>query len=217
MDITRITRHSHRKARRGLRLLDRFDLAGARAHEFCGPARRRLALWLAQGSTREILWIRPDWHPDRLHMAGVRAEIDPGRLIFTECCRPADLLWCMEEALRAGLLDLVICDLPDPPGLTPVRRLHLAAEAGAERSGRAPLGLLLTPGDGAAPGVETRWHLAPKHRSEADAWHLNRLRARDAPPADWPIARTQTGAPQVGAIPANTHAPADLPSDLHPA
>ena len=197
MDITRITRHSHRTARPGLRLLDRFDLAGARAHEFCGPARRRLALWLAQTGTREVLWIRPDWHPDRLHMAGVRAEIDPGRLIFTECCRPADLLWCMEEALRAGLLDLVICDLPEPPGLTPVRRLHLAAEAGAERGGRAPLGLLLTPGDGGAPGVETRWHLSPKHHAEAEAWHLARLRARDAAPADWPITRTQAGAPQV--------------------
>ncbi|MBF9045489.1 hypothetical protein HKCCE4037_19290, partial [Rhodobacterales bacterium HKCCE4037] len=134
MDLTRITRQSHRKARPGLRLLDRFDLPGARAHEACGPARRRLALWLARTTTRDILWIRPDWHPDRLHMAGVRAEIDPARLVFVECCRPADLLWSMEEALRAGLTELVVCDLPEPPGLTPVRRLHLAAEAGAERT-----------------------------------------------------------------------------------
>ena len=197
MDLTRITRQSHRKARPGLRLLDRFDLAGARTHEACGPARRRLALWLAQNTSREILWIRPDWHPDRLHMAGVHREIDPGRLIFVECCRPADLLWCMEEALRAGLVDLVICDLSEPPGLTPVRRLHLAAEAGAERKGRAPLGLLLTPGDGGAAGVETRWHLAPAHRSEADHWHLKRLRARDAAPADWTVTRDQTGTPQL--------------------
>ncbi|MEJ6389335.1 ImuA family protein [Gymnodinialimonas ulvae] len=208
MDITRLTRQSHRKARPGLRLLDRFELTGARAHEACGPARRRLALWLAQSSTRDVLWIRPDWHPDRLHMAGVRAEIDPGRLIFVECCRAADLLWCMEEALRAGLMDLVICDLPEPPGLTPVRRLHLAAEAGAERSGRAPLGLLLSPSDGGAPGVETRWHLAPKHHSEADSWTLTRLRARDAAPADWTIARTRAGAPEVQT--------ADTPADLQP-
>ncbi len=197
MDLTRITRQSHRKARPGLRLMNRFELTGARAHEFCGPARRRLALWLAQAATRDILWIRPDWHPDRLHMAGVHRDLDPGRLTFVECCRPADLLWCMEEALRAGLLDLVICDLPEPPGLTPVRRLHLAAEAGVERTGRTPTGLLLTPGDGGAPGVETRWQLTPSHRTEADLWRLTRLRARDAAPADWMVARGTDGKPTV--------------------
>ena len=135
MDITKLTRQSHRRDRPGLRLLDRFDIAGGRAHEFCGHTRRRLALWLAASDTQtdiasQILWIRPDWHPDRLHLAGVRAEVDPGRLIFVECCRPGDLLWCMEEGLRAGLNRLVVLDLPEPPGLTPVRRLHLAAEAG---------------------------------------------------------------------------------------
>lgn len=194
MDISRLTRGSHRKTRPGLRFLDRFELPGARAHELCGPARRRLALWLARGCRGEVLWIRPDWHPDRLHMAGVWPELDPGRLVFVEVCRPADLLWCMEEALRSGLLDLVVADLPDPPGLTPVRRLHLAAEAGAERNGRSPLGLLLTPGDGGAPGVETRWQLTPDHAADKDRWRLARLRARDAPPGEWGVERRAKGA-----------------------
>jgi protein ImuA len=141
------------------------------------------------------MWIRPAWHPDRLHMAGVRAEIDPGRLIFVEPDRPADLLWSMEEALRAGILPLVICDLPEPPGLTPVRRLHLAAEAGVEARGGAGLGLLLTPGEGGAPGVESRWRLEPAHGAEETAWRLARLRARDAPPGDWPVTRGAAGRP----------------------
>jgi protein ImuA len=201
MDPSKLTRQSHRTdrpARPGLQLCGRFDLPGARAHEFCGSARRRLALWLARGDAQagEVLWIRPDWHPDALHMAGVRGEIDPGRLIFVEVCRPADLLWCMEEALRAGLVKLVVADLPEPPGLTPVRRLHLAAEAGAERTGRAPLGLLLTPGDGGAAGVETRWRLRPDHPApDSDRWHLSRLRARTAPPDDWTVTRDAQGAP----------------------
>lgn len=207
MDITKLTRQSHRKDRPGLRLLDRFDLVGGRAHELCGHSRRRLALWLAASDTQtdiasQILWIRPDWHPDALHLAGVRREIDPGRLIFVECCRPGDLLWCMEEALRAGLNRLVVVDLPEPPGLTPVRRLHLAAEAGFEKTGRAPVGVLLTPGDGGAAGVESRWQLMPDHTADVDQWHLTRLRARTTPVADWSVTRDARGLPCVEKAPA---------------
>jgi protein ImuA len=187
MDLTKLTRQSHRTDRPGLPLLGRFRLAGARAHELCGAARRRLALWLAAEVKGPVMWIRPAWHPDRLHMAGVRAEIDPGRLVFVEPERPADLLWAMEEALRAGALPLVICDLPEPPGLTPVRRLHLAAEAGG-----GGLGLLLTPGEGGAAGVESRWRLDP---AEGSGWRLARLRAREAPPGDWAVTRTAAGRP----------------------
>jgi protein ImuA len=197
MDLTKLTRHSHRRDRPGLPLLGRFGLAGARAHELCGTARRRLALWIAAGAEGPIMWIRPAWHPDRLHMAGVRAEIDPARLIFVEPERPADLLWSMEEALRAGVLPLVICDLPEPPGLTPVRRLHLAAEAGIEARGGAGLGLLLTPGDGGAAGVESRWRLEPAHGAEETGWRLARLRARDAPPGEWAVTRDTQGRPRV--------------------
>jgi protein ImuA len=201
MDLTRLTRSSHRRERPTVPLVGGFRLACARAHEFCGPTRRRLALWLARETRDTILWIRPAWHPDRLHMAGVREEIDPGRLIFVDATRPEDLLWSMEEALRAGIVPLVVADLTEPPGLTAVRRLHLAAEAGAERSGRAPLGLLLTPGDGGAPGVETRWRLAPAHETPGTpGWQLSRLRARDAPPGAWRVRRKPDGTPETAPL-----------------
>jgi protein ImuA len=44
--------------------------------------------------------------------------------------------------------------------------------------------LLLTPGEGGAPGVETRWHLAPRPgwaRGGGPRWRLTRLRSRMAP------------------------------------
>jgi protein ImuA len=44
-------------------------------------------------------------------MAGVREEIDPGRLIFVDPTRPEDILWSMEEALRTGIVPLVVADL----------------------------------------------------------------------------------------------------------
>lgn len=193
MELTKLTRQSHRQDRPGLPLLGRFRLAGARAHEICGPARRRLALWLAAETTGPVIWIRPAWHPDRLHMAGVHAEIDPGRLILVEPDRPEDMLWTMEETLRAGVVPLVVADLPDPPGLTPVRRLHLAAEAGVTAQGGLGLGLIVTPGDGGAAGVESRWRLDPAHGAERDGWRLARLRARDGGPATWNVARGADG------------------------
>lgn len=193
MDVTRLTRQSHRRERAGPVLLGQFTLSGARAHELCGPARRRLALWLARESHGPILWIRTDWHPDRLHMAGVRAEIDPGRLTFVEARKGEDMLWCAEEALRSGAVPLVVADLPEPPGLTPVRRLHLAADVGAAAGETMPVMALVTPGEGGAAGVESRWHLAPEHGLDRDGWRLRRLRARAAPPADWRVERQNGG------------------------
>jgi len=196
MDITRLTRQSHRQPRAGIKLLGRFELAGARAHECCGAARWRLALWIARQTQGPILWIRPSWGADRLHMAGVAPEIDPARLIFADAKRAEDVLWSLEETLRSGAVALAVAELPDPPNLTPVRRLHLAAENAAAQGQVAPIGLLLTPGEGGARGVESRWRLEPRHGPGRTGWHLARLRARTAPEGHWSVG-WHDGAPRI--------------------
>jgi len=170
-------------------------LARARAHEVCGPARWTFALALAGRSRGPVLWIAPGWERAGLNPDGMAEFADPGRFLFVHPRRGEDLLWCAEEALRAGAVALVVAELPEPPALTPVRRLHLAAETGAER-GTAPLGLLLTPGDGGAQGIESRWHMAPAHEGAQgieSRWHLERRRARSAPPRAWTLARGRHG------------------------
>ena len=173
------------------------SLARARVHEFCGPARRSLAAMLMGQCSGPILWIFAGWQAERLFPDGLRDYADPGHLIFAQARRPEDMLWAMEEALRSGAIPLILADLVDIPALTPVRRLHLAAAQGAEaarHAGRcAPLGVILTPQTGGATGVESRWKIEPEPNSGPNLayehakrrWHLERVRARMAPPAHW--------------------------------
>lgn len=156
-------------------------VARGRVHEVCGPARRALAVMLAARAAGPILWAQPAHERDRPCPAGLAPFLDPARLILAACPKAADVLWTAEEALRSGAVGAVIAELAGPPGLTPLRRLQLAAEAGGGRG----TGLLLTPGEGGTPGVESRWHAAPR---PGGGWHIRRTRARLAPEAAFDLA-----------------------------
>lgn len=179
-------------------LVGGLTLRRGRVHEACGPSRVMLAALVMAKARGPVVWVRPGWVPDRLNAAGLQAMANPARLILAEAARDDGLLWAMEEALRSGAAPLVVAELLAPPGLTPIRRLQLAAEAGADAAhrdgGTAPLGLLLLPGAGGAAGVESRWHLAPAPSrsllwSDEERWTLTRQRARLAPPAAWSLQR----------------------------
>lgn len=179
-------------------LADTLVLASGRAHELCGPARRVLAAWVL-GWGAPGLWLRLRHNPDRLYPQGLADWAAPGEMIVADAAHATDVLACAEEGLRSGACALVVVDLADPVAMTPLRRLHLAAEEGlARRRARNPSAdlraLVLTPGDGGTPGVETRWHMAPcpaNTTPTADpvgaAWHLTRKHARMAPLARWQV------------------------------
>jgi protein ImuA len=179
-------------------MLGALSLRRGRVHELCGPSRLRLAAEIMGKGQGPVVWVRPAWVAERLNAAGLQPLADPARLILVHSDREEELLWAAEEALRSGAAPLVVAELLTPPRLTPIRRLHLAAEAGAGAAARdggaAPLGLVLLPGLGGAEGVESRWHMAPLASrsllwSDAASWTLTRLRARLLPPARWSVER----------------------------
>ncbi len=192
------------RSRPGQPLIGALALARARVHEFCGNARHRLAMQLAARMSGPVFWIAPGWSSAGPNPDAMVHFVDPARFVFVAPGRAEDLLWCMEEVLRSGAVPLVFADLPSPPALTPVRRLQLAAEAAEAKTETAPLGVLLTPGDGGAPGVESRWRMLAAHATARNgyedifAWRLTRLRARTAPVGDWSVAQTRSAAGKAG-------------------
>ena len=182
-----------------LQLAPEIGLARARAHEVTGPARAVFAALVAARTTGPVLWLRPAWAGERLTGSGLAGFLDPGRVVFAAAGQPREILWAARQALQGGEVPLVVAELPEPPGLTPVRRLHLAAERGAA-AGAVPLALLLTPDPGGAAGVESRWRLAPAPgwaRDGAARWQLTRARARMAGAKTWEM-RLDDGVPHLG-------------------
>jgi len=189
-----LSRHSHpHKSQPQQGFLGDLSLPLCRTHEFCGNARRTLAMIVAGQMAGPVFWIAPGWLAERLNPEVMTRFANPGRFTFVSPHRAEDLLWIMEEVLRSGGVPLVVADIPAPPALTPVRRLHLAAETGAAEGTNRPLGLLLTPGDGGAQGVESRWHMAGDHGLDAIGWALSRLRARTQPPRSWRVTPQAAG------------------------
>ena len=183
-----LTRRKHRQ-RSGQPLIDDLELKKGRLHECCGSARHLFALLMIAQTDGPVFWISPSWMPDALNPDGMVDLVDPGRFIFVSPQRPEDILWTLEEILRSGVTPIAVADIPGLPGLTPVRRLHLAAETGGVEGNFLPTGLILTPGVGGAQGVESRWQLTPAHKPGTEGWTLKRLRARTDPVADWTIRR----------------------------
>lgn len=204
-----IHHHAPRRAEPQQPLAGDLTLQRGRVHELCGPSRLMLAARIMGKTQGPVVWIRPGWMPERLNAAGLQPLADPSRLILIHAPRDESLLWAAEESLRSGAAPLVIAELLAPPALTPTRRLHLAAETGAEAARRdgatPPLGLILLPGQGGAQGVESRWHMAPAPSrallwAGEDSFTLTRLRARLLPPASWSLhttARDETLEPRV--------------------
>ncbi|PZQ96218.1 MAG: hypothetical protein DI533_17070 [Cereibacter sphaeroides] len=140
-------------------------------HEAEGRGRRAFALFQAAWHPGQVLWILPAHEPERPMLRGLPAALDE-RLLLLTANSATDLLWSVEEALRATPVGLVIGEPSSPLSLTEGRRLQLAAEAGQTT------GLMLIRQNAGSPATETRWTCEPLPAASPDStlqrWSLSK-------------------------------------------
>lgn len=107
---------------------DPLALAGGRVHEAQGRGRRVFALFQAARHPGQVVWILPDHAPQMVLPAGLPEGL-PARLMLLRPRGETDLLWSLEETLRAAPVALVIAEPEKPLTLSFGRQLQLVAEA----------------------------------------------------------------------------------------
>lgn len=134
---------------------DLFPPKPARMHEAGGPGALSFAAALAAQLDGPVLWVVEGWRADTLNPQGLASFFDPARLLIAKAKDQTEVLAVTEEALRGNALSLVVAELSQPTGLTPGRRLQLAAGEGRTRC------LCLIADGAGSNAAETRWHCAP--------------------------------------------------------
>jgi protein ImuA len=140
-----------------------------------------------------VLWCLP--RPD-IYGPGLAAHgLDPGRVVLVRASRDAEILWAMEEGLRAPGIVAVVGEIGSFP-MVASRRLQLAAE----RSGIMAFQLRRWRDGGQAAreralpnAAVTRWRIAAlpslPTRGEPGVghprWRVELLRCRGGEPACW--------------------------------
>ena len=141
---------------------DAFTLLHKRVHEAEGRGRRAFALFQAARHLGPLVWILPSHAPELPMLRGLPRGVGE-RLHLLRPVGETDLLWCVEEALRAAPVSLVVAEPSSPLSLTAGRRLQLAAEAGRTT------GLMLIRQDAGSNATETRWRCEPLAATAADS------------------------------------------------
>ena len=134
---------------------------------------------VAGAQVEHLLWIRESWRGDTIGATGLSTYLDPSRLLLALTRNQTETLAVAEEGLRDGAVGLVVMELSAPLGLTPGRRLQLAAQAGKTT------GLCLIPEGMGTPAAETRWRCSAVPDPSA--------RAEDSTLQRWELIKNKSG------------------------
>jgi len=179
------------------------EILGAGGDEEDGALAAAFAARILGRLAGVVLWCLP--RPD-LYGPGLAAHgLDPGRVVLVRASRDAEILWAMEEGLRASGIVAVVGEVGALP-MVASRRLQLAAE----RCGITAFLLRRWREGGQATreralpnAAVTRWRIAalPSRPSRGEPgvgrprWRVELLRCRGGEPASWEMPAWEMGVP----------------------
>ena len=152
-------------------------------HQIVGPSRFIFALIIARNIKNYITWIRRKECGISLYPDGLTSWIDINKFILVDTMTDKESTWVMEEFLKSGVSELVVCELRKPIQYSSLRRIILSLKnVVQETDSILPTILLISSFQSKITGVESRWHMKPnlliksyaqkKHSLLEERWKL---------------------------------------------
>lgn len=165
-----------------VRFQDIFPLKPRRYHEVTGAGAYSFASICCGATAGMAIWFVEGWMHESVNPLGLQAHCDPHQVLIGKCNNVADVLAASEEALRSGVMPLVIAELTQPLSLTAGRRLQLAAEAGGST------GLMIVREGMGSNATQTRWQISPiYHANDSTRMRWSLIKNKSGTCMDWEV------------------------------
>ena len=131
-------------------------------HQIAGPSRFIFALIIARNIKSYVTWIRRKECTVSLYPDGLTSWVDTNKFILVDTMTSQESTWVIEEFLKSGVSELLVCELHKPIQYSSLRRIILSLKnAAEERYSTLPIILLVSSSQNKIIGVESRWYMKP--------------------------------------------------------
>ena len=131
-------------------------------HQVAGPSRFIFALIIARNIKSYVTWIRRKECAVSLYPDGVTSWVDTNKFILVDTVTSKESTWVIEEFLKSGVSELLVCELHKPIQYSSLRRIILSFKNVSEEKGSTlPIILLISSFQNKIIGVESRWYMKP--------------------------------------------------------
>ena len=131
-------------------------------HQIAGPSRFIFALIVARNIKSYITWIRGKDDAVSLYPDGITSWVEINKFILVDSMTSQESTWIMEEFLKSGVSELLVCELHKPIQYSSLRRIILSFKNVAEeKDSPLPIILLVSSFQNKISGVESRWYMKP--------------------------------------------------------
>ena len=129
-------------------------------HQIAGPSRFIFVLIIARNIKSYITWIRRKDCTGSLYPDGLISWVDMNKFILVDTTVDQESTWVIEEFLRSGVSELIVCELHKPIQYSSLRRIMLSFKnAGEQKGSTLPTILLVSSFQTKITGVESRWYM----------------------------------------------------------